>query len=392
MLKTVEDIDFKDKKVFIRVDYNVPIDEKTGEITNDFRIKLTVPTINFILKQMPKQVIFACHAGRPKNNEPYLKTDKISELLGKLIDMPIKKIDDWNTSNHDANNPDNCLIMLENLRFNPNEKSELQEERDEFGKLLAKHMDVFVEDAFSNCHRDHASMTSVPKFVEEKCVGLLIKKELDMIKRTIENPKTPFVSIIGGIKADKLSAIQNLFKTADKILLGGSLGFLFCKVAGNNIGKTKIDKEGFTEDNEFLIKEFLNNPKITLPIDAVVAETPESTPEVVDINQIQDNQMALDIGPKTIERYRIIIQQAETISWNGPMGMYEKPEFADGTKLIADAMAETNATTIVGGGDSAAALEKFGFDKHMTHVSTGGGASLKLFEGKELIALKVLEE
>jgi phosphoglycerate kinase len=401
MLKTIKDIDFKDKKVFLRVDYNVPINE-AGEIEDNFRIKLTVPTINFILKQMPKQVIFCCHVGRPKNFENYeehLKTNNIAKHLGKLIDMPIKKIDNWNHSNYDKNNPENCLIMLENIRFNPAEKSNIIEERDQFGKELATDVDVYVEDAFSNCHRDHASMTSVPKFTKEKCIGFLIEKELEMIKKNINNPEQPFISIIGGVKADKVNAIQNLLKTADKILIGSSLAMLFYKVAGKEIGKTKIDMEGVDSDTERIIKAYVENPKIILPVDVMIGNSPSSTKEetaVVSINDIPEDKMVLDIGPRSIINYNIIIKQAKTIVWNGPLGYIENKTFAKATKEIGEAIVDTtknhNAKSIIGGGDGAAAAHKFGYADEFTHISSGGGASLKLFEGKELVALKVLEE
>ncbi|MFH1440301.1 MAG: phosphoglycerate kinase [Candidatus Woesearchaeota archaeon] len=426
MIKTINNFDFKGKRVLIRVDFNVPLDKK-GDILDDFRIKMTLPTINHILKQMPKQVILMTHVGRPKGNipedEPNFKTDKITAKLGKLVNMPIRKVDGWDiVTNTSSEKNNDCIIMLENLRFNPAEKSKDQKDRDDFGKQLAGLADIYVNDAFSNCHRDHASMTSVPKFIKggkkNACIGYLIKKEMDMIKLSIEDPQRPFISLIGGVKADKLNAIENLLKTADKILLGGSLAFLFLKVSGKVVGKTKIDTEGLTQETEKKIRSYLNNPKIVLPTDAVVAsniddnaktadsdkedsndsdnvnsdEKNSNMPNVVLVDNIPKNKMALDIGPATIKHYSIIIKQAKTIIWNGPMGLFEKTAFANGTKDIAKAISETSAKSIIGGGDSAAAVTRFGYADKMTHISSGGGASLKIFEGKELVALKVLEQ
>ena len=393
-LKTIEDIDFKNKKVIIRVDYNVPLDKK-GNIEDDFRIKQTVPTINHILSKMPTQLILMTHIGRPEHNEPELKTDNVAKRLGELINMPIKKVDGWNTVSCSKND---CIVMLENLRFNPAEQSEDEKEKDKFGKKLASLADIYVNDAFSNCHRDDASMTSVPKFLKgNSCIGLLVKKELDMIKANIDNPKRPFVSIIGGVKADKLTAIDNLTKKADKILLGGALAFLFHHVAGHEVGKTKIDKDIKPETVE-KIKAYMKNPKIMLPKDAVVAESTEIKDakkiKHVAFDKIPNNMMALDIGPETVKEYSKVLKEAKTIAWNGPVGFFENQLFAKGTIGIADAIAEATkkgAVSFVGGGDSAAALEKLGFAKKISFISSGGGASLKLFEGKELVALKALE-
>lgn len=403
MIKTIKDFNFKNKKILIRVDYNVPMDDD-GNITDDFRIRETLPTINFILKQMPSQVILMAHIGRPKgtvpDKEPELKTNKVAERLGKLLNLPVKKVDGWQV----ASNCKDCIIMLENLRFNPAEQAKDVKLKDAFGKQLAGLADIYVDDAFSNSHRDDASMTSVPKFVQG-CIGFLIKKEYDMITLTIEDPVKPFISIIGGVKADKLNAIEHLLKTADKILIGGALAFLFLKVNGYSVGKTSIDTKGLTPETEAKIKQYLNNPKIILPVDAVVAKSTDinsldinnldiSNPtkaKIVDVNKIPDDMMALDIGPKSIERFSLIIKQAKTIVWNGPIGYFENPVFANGTKKIAKLISECKAKSIVGGGDSAAAVTQFGYDKKMTHVSSGGGASLILIEGKELVAVKALE-
>ena len=395
MIKTIKDFSFKNKKVLIRVDYNVPMDDD-GNITDDFRIRETLPTINFILKQMPSQVILMAHIGRPEgivpDKEPELRTNKVAERLGKLINMPVKKVDGWQVTS----NCKDCIIMLENLRFNPGEQAKDVNLKDAFGKQLASLADIYVNDAFSNSHRDDASMTSVPKFVKEKCIGFLIKKELDMITLTIEDPQKPFISIIGGVKADKLNAVQNLLKTADKILIGGALAFLFLKVNGYSVGKTCIDTKGLTPETETKIKQYLKNPKLVLPVDAVVAPSTDikdsKQTKIVNVDKIPDDMMALDIGPKTIERFSLIIKQAKTIVWNGPIGYFENPAFANGTKEIARIIYETKERSIVGGGDSAAAVAQFGYDKKMTHVSSGGGASLVLIEGKELIAVKALEK
>ncbi len=386
-LKSVEDIDFKNKRVIIRTGFDVPVDDK-GKILSDKRIKESVATINYILKQMPTQVIIMTHLGRPKNNEASLKTDNVAKRLGELINMPVKKVDGWDTK---ACRPIDCIVMLENLRFNPAEKSKDQKERDEFGKKLASLADIYVNEAFSNCHRDHASMTSVPNYIPG-CIGLNVKTEVETITDAINKPEKPFVSIIGGLKADKIPTIKNLLKKADNILVGGALAFLILKVQGKNVGKTKIDIEGL-KDAEQEIKAILKDKKLILPTDCVVAEeiSDKAKTKIVSVDNIPDNMMALDIGPETIKDFDKIIVKANTVIWNGPIGVFECAKFSNGTKKVGEAIARSKAESIIGGGDSASAAEKFNYYKNISFVSSGGGASLKLFEGKDLVALKALE-
>ena len=378
----LEDIDFKDKRVMIRLGTDVPIDEE-GNILDDTRIKLALPTIKYVLERKAKQIILMCHLGRPKNNEDKFRTDKIAEKISTLLDERIIKVDGWGPI-------EGKIIFLENLRFHDGEKNKDEEKRDKFGKELASLADIFVQDAFSNCHRDHASMTSIPKFIPS-CTGMLVEKEISIITSTLNNPERPFVSIIGGVKADKLNAIKNMSNKADFILVGGALAFTILKAQGYNVGKSKIDMEGLDMD---FIEEIKTNEKIVLPVDAVVADkfSGDANTKEVSIEEIPKEWMALDIGPKSIEKYVNIIKNAKTVVWNGPIGVFEFKRFAEGTEKIAYALAELDAKVIIGGGDSEEAVSKLGLQDKMTHISSGGGASLTLFEGKKLIAIEALKE
>ena len=382
-MKTLKDLEFEGKRVLLRTDYNVPIDNQ-GNILDDFRIKLSLPTINHILEKKPAQLIILSHFGRPKNNEEFLRTDKIAARLSELINQKVTKINAWRV------NSSSPVVMLENTRFNPAEKSKEIEKRDDFGKMLAEQADIYVNDAFANCHRDHATMTSIPKYIPG-CIGLNIEKELEMLQQKLENPEKPFVSVIGGLKADKTSAIKNLLSRSDYVLLGGAIAFLFLKLKGYEVGQSKIDLEGCDQSN---ITTLLANPKLILPIDCVVANeiSQEAKSEIVNIDAIPSNMMALDIGPKTAKLYSEKLEGAKTVVWNGPIGVFEIPTFAQGTKAIAEAVAKPSICSIIGGGDSAAAVKKLGFADNVTHISSGGGASLILIEGKQLVALEALEK
>ena len=385
---TLKDMDLRDKKVIVRVGFDLPVDDD-GNITDDKRIKISVPTIKYILGQEPKQIILMCHMGRPKGQAvEKLKTNKAAEKTAELLGEEVTKIDDWGENGL----PDSKIVFLENLRFNKAEKSKDADERDNFGKQLASLADVYVNDAFSNCHRAHASMTSVPQFISG-CVGLSVEKEVTTIENTIENPEKPVVAIIGGLKADKLNTISNLLPKVDKILIGGALAFALLKEQGIDVGKTKLDSEGM-ESSKGLVTNIKENPKVILPIDAIIADQFDENAkiEIVSVDQIKPEWMALDIGPETIKTYKEELEKARTILWFGPMGVFEMEKFSDGTKEIAKILEESSATTIIGGGDSANAVEKFSSTDKMSLVSTGGGASLTLIEGKSLVAIGVLEE
>ena len=373
------------KKILVRVDFNVPLDDK-GNVKNDKRIKFALPTLDFILKQKPKQVILMSHVGRPKNNEPNLRTDKIAARLSELIGKPVKKIDDWG----EKGMPKDMIVLLENLRFNPGEKSKDEKEKAAFGKQLASLADIYVNDAFSNSHRAHASMTEVPKHIPG-FAGFGVEKEATALLAALKNPKHPMVAVIGGLKADKLGAIANLMKMADSVLVAGALAFTLLKSKGLDMGASKIDDEGLEEMKD-VVKKVLKAKNVILPVDWVVADkfAESAKAKSVEGKKVPAGWMALDLGPKTVKDYVARIKKAKTVLWFGPIGVFEMKKFAKGTATIATAIAANKGLTIVGGGDSASAAAALGVDKKMTLVSTGGGASLEMIEGKEMPGLKVL--
>ncbi len=382
----MNDFDFNGKKVLVRVDMNVPMDDE-GNITNDKRIKQSVPTIKKLLADGAKQIILMTHIGRPKEREKKLSTKNVAKYLSDILGEEIKFVEGWSTQDIEDK-----IVFLENLRFNPAEKSKDDEEKNAFGKQLAGLADYYVNDAFSNSHRDHASMYSVPQLIPG-CASEQLEKEVSRIKTSIDNPERPMVSIIAGLKADKLNAVKNLINKADKILVAGALAFTLLKAFGKEVGASKIDDEGLKEFSG-LVEEIKNSDKILLPVDAVVANRFEADAEakIVSVDEIPKEWMALDIGPETIKLFNEELSKAKTIVWNGPIGVFEFEKFAEGTKKIAEHIANLDAVKIVGGGDSAAAVAELGLEDKMTLVSTGGGASLKMIEGKELKALKALED
>lgn len=377
------------KRVILRVGFDVPMDD-SGNITDDTRIRTSLPTIKYILEHGASQIVIATHIGRPKEKEAKLRTDKVAKRLSELIGEKVLKVDGWGESTIPK---DARVVMLENLRFNSGEKDKDPAKRDAFGKQLASLADLYVNDAFSNCHRDHASMTSIPKFIPG-CVGLSVENEVLTITKAIENPERPFVSIIGGVKADKLNAVANLIDKVDKIMVAGALAFTLMKKFGKEVGRTKTDTEGLAEFGP-LIDKIRNNPKVLLPVDCVLADnfSNDAKTKVTSVDSIDPAWMALDIGPETVRIFKETIAGAKTIVWNGPIGVFELNKFSEGTRQVAGALAEATsrgAKTIVGGGDSGAAVEKMGIKDKLTLVSSGGGVSLEMFEGKDLPAIKAL--
>lgn len=386
-LKTLADIkDLKGKRVFVRVDFNVPLDDK-GNVKDDKRIKFAIPTLKYLLDNGASQLILASHVGRPKNNEPEFKTDKQAAKLAELIGVPVAKVDHWG----EKDLPKAQIVMLENVRFNTAEKSKDEAERDAFGKQMASLADIYVNEAFSNSHRKHASMTSIPKYIPGYA-GFGVEKEVNAIGKAISDPDHPLVAIIGGLKADKLPAVEYLLTVADQVLVAGALAFNLLKTRGYHVGASKVDDEGMTEMDD-VVKQVNASSKILLPDDAVVADAFAETAnvKVVSIDNIEDGWMALDIGPKTRTKYIEAIKKAKTILWFGPIGVFEMAPFSEGTKAIGEAIAGAKAVSIVGGGDSASAVKKLGLADKMTLVSTGGGASLEMIEGKKLPGLAILE-
>lgn len=385
----MNDFNFNNKRVLVRLGTDVPVSPE-GNILDEKRIAESLSTLRYILEKNPSKLILICHMGRPKNNETIFKTDKVAERLSSLLGQNVKKVDDWGENGLPADK----IIFLENLRFNPNEKNKDSVKRDMFGKHLASLADVFVQDAFSNCHHDDASMIFVTKYVPS-CAGLLVEKEVSNINGAMQNPQRPFVSIIGGLKAEKLNAVQNIAKRADKVLIAGALAFTVLKNEGYNVGMSKIDSEGLNSMKEIL-EEVKKTGKMILPVDAVVANKFDANADskIVKIDQIPDSWLALDIGPESVRMYLEHIKDAKTIVWNGPIGVFEFDKFSHGTRAIAKALVEkkNNAVVIIGGGDSAEVIDKLGYEKDVTLVSSGGGASLEMFEGKKLIAITALEE
>ena len=380
MFRSVRDIDLRGKRVFIRVDFNVPI--KEGRITDDTRIRASLPTIEYVLTQQPKSVIIASHLGRPKgkpNPEYSLKPvgTRLSELLGRPV-----AFDDPSAEG---------IVLLENLRFNPGE----EKNDPAFAAHLASMADVYINDAFGSAHRAHASTEGIAKHVEEAGAGLLMAAELDYLGRVLERPDRPFIAILGGAKvSDKLEVIQNLVPRVDALLIGGAMAYTFLKAHGLNVGKSLVQEDLLDAARDVEEQARARNLRFELPIDHVVAPRLEagSPAEVlaVDDPSIGD-RMGLDIGPKTIERYREIIRGARTVTWNGPMGVFEIDAFARGTIEVAKAVAEVDGTTVIGGGDSIAAVAKAGVTDRITHISTGGGASLEFLGGQKLPGVEALK-
>ena len=385
---TLNDLDAKGKRVLVRVDFNVPLDKKTGEITDDKRIRETLPTIKFLTERNAK-VILCSHLGRPDGKVvDSLRMDKVAFRLGQLLNKKVKKLNDCAgdyVKEEVMKMRDGDVVLLENLRFHPEE----EENDDGFSRQLADLAELYVNDAFGTCHRAHASTYGAAQYLKS-AAGFLVEKEIKIMGKAMENPDRPFVAVLGGVKvSDKIKVIESLLTKVDRLLLGGAMIFTFYKAQGKNIGSSKVDEAGIE-----LAKKLMNNRKIVLPADVVIADKfdANANSKIADANSIPDGWMGLDIGPGAIDEYKGILSAAKTVVWNGPMGVFEFEKFANGTKEITKFLAELKATTIIGGGDSAAAVEKFGYAKKLTHVSTGGGASLEFFEGKKLPGIEALEQ
>ena len=388
--KTILDADLKGKKVLCRCDFNVPTNDE-GVITDDSRIRKSLPTIQYLLEQ-GAAVILCSHKGRPKNGyeEKYsLKVvqQRLQELLGILVALADDIVGPKAQEMAAALQPGQVLL-LENVRFMKGEtKNDM-----ELAKQYAALAEVFVNDAFGSCHRAHSSTVGVASFLPAYS-GLLVKKELDIMGKAISDPNRPLVLIMGGSKvSDKIGVIDHMLSLADHIIIGGGMSYTFTAARGGKIGTSLCETESFGYCLELLKKAEEQGVKIHLPVDTVAADhfAADAEPVLFDEGQIPDNMMGLDIGPKTREIYADLIKNAGTVIWNGPMGVFEFPAFAAGTQAVAKAMAESPAVTIVGGGDSAAAVEQMGYSDQITHVSTGGGASLEFFAGAELPGVAAL--
>jgi phosphoglycerate kinase len=377
--RTLKDFDFRNKRVIVRLDFNVPL--KDGKITDDTRIVEAVPTINFILKQMPKKLILMSHLGRPDGKfVASMSLRPVADRLSKLIRMPVALSDDCITTSM----PKDCVVLLENLRFHAEEEA-----NDEgFAKKLAAYADCYVNDAFGTAHRGHASNDAITRFLPG-CVGFLMEKEIANLSKAIE-PEKPYVTIMGGAKGDKLAVFEQFAKKADKMLFGGVLANTILLAAGKNIGASIYDDQTRQFAKKMIDED---SAKIVMPVDCVVGSkfAADADAKVVSVDSVPNNWMILDIGPKTIELYKKELSKAKTVTWNGPIGVFEMDKFANGTKEIAKFLSKAKCMTIIGGGDSAAAIVKFGLKDKMSHVSTGGGASLEFLSGKKLPAIAALE-
>lgn len=385
--KSVKDIEVSGKRVLVRCDFNVPLDKETGEITSDKRIVESLKTINYLIDNNAK-LILCSHIGKTGKNISLLPVAKrLSELLGKEVRF-ITDLDSDETKNIISNLKEKDVVLLENTRM-----TEKEEANDlEFAKKLASFGEIFVNDAFGTAHRAHASTEGVTHFLPSVC-GFLIEKEIEALDKDINSPKRPLVAIIGGAKvSSKIGVLLNLLDKVDTLLIGGAMAYTFIKAQGGSIGNSFCEDEKLDIASEILKKALDKGVRMLLPVDNVIATevSNDAKIKVCQIDDIPEGYIGVDIGPKTIELYKGEIEVANTIVWNGPMGIFEYKAFEDGTRKIAEAMANSSAITIIGGGDSTAAVEKFGLEKKMSHVSTGGGASLEFIEGKKLPGIEAL--
>ena len=392
--KTIKDVNVEGKRVFVRCDFNVPLDAE-GNITDDNRIRAALPTIKYLLDHGAK-VVLASHLGRPKNGpeEKYsLKpvAKRLNELLGGKVTMASDVIgEDAQVKVAALKNGE--AVLLENVRFHKEE----EKNDSEFAKKLAAFADIYVNDAFGTAHRAHASTEGISHFVKTSVAGFLIEKELEIMGGALNNPKRPFVAILGGAKvSDKIGVINNLLEKVDKLLIGGAMAYTFLVAKGGKVGKSMLETDKVDLAKELLEKAAAKGVELYLPVDTVIAKEFKADAEskVCPTMEIPDEWEGLDIGPKTAEIFADVIKSAKTVIWNGPMGVFEFPKFAVGTKAVAQALADNpEATTIIGGGDSAAAIEQLGYADKVTHISTGGGASLEYLEGKVLPGIACLND
>lgn len=396
---TVDDLNVKGKKILVRVDFNVPL--KDGKITNDNRITAALPTINKLVAEGGK-VVLCSHLGKPKNGpEDKFSLAPAAQRLAELVDAKVTFAKDDTVVGENAKKAvaemnDGEIVVLENTRFRGAEETKNGEE---FAKELADLVDneVFVMDAFGSAHRAHASTAGVTKFVKETAVGYLMQKEINFLGNAVEDPVRPFVAILGGAKvADKLNVISNLIEKCDTLIIGGGMAYTFLKAQGKEVGTSLVDDTKLDYCKEMIEKAKANRKQLLLPVDTTIADAfPDPIDGDIEVyvsDTIPADKMGLDIGTKTAELYADAVKSAKTVVWNGPMGVFENPTLAKGTIAVAQALADTDATTIIGGGDSAAAVISLGFADKMSHISTGGGASLEYLEGKVLPGIAVIAD
>lgn len=390
--KTVKDVDVKGKRVFCRVDFNIPMQE--GKITDETRIRAALPTIQYLIEQGAK-VILASHLGRPKGQVVEdLRLTPVAVRLAELLGQDVKKADEAygeSVKSLIGTMNEGDVLLLENVRFYPGE----EKNDPELAKQFAELADVYVNDAFGAAHRAHASTEGIAHHLPAVS-GFLMEKELEVLGKALSNPERPFTAIIGGAKVkDKIGVIDNLLEKVDNLIIGGGLAYTFIKAQGHEIGKSLLEEDKVDLAKSFIAKAKEKGVEFYMPVDAVVADefSADANSKIVPIEEIPADWQALDIGPKTEEIYRDVIQKSKLVIWNGPMGVFEMDKFAGGTKAVAQALADSEGTySVIGGGDSAAAVEKFDLADKMSHISTGGGASLEFMEGKELPGVVALND
>ncbi len=388
-----KNLDFKGKKIFLRVDFNVPLDDK-GNVSDDTRITAALPTLNHLLNQ-EALVTVGSHLGRPKGRKnPKLSLKTVAQRLSELISQKVILAPDCvgeETAKIRQNQKKGEVILLENLRFHSEEK----QNDDSFAKQLALGADFYVNDAFAACHRSHASIVAITQFVKKAAAGFLLRQEMDYFSRIIEAPQRPYIAILGGAKvSDKIPVLANLIKKADAVLIGGAMSYTFFKAMGFEVGRSLVEEDKKELSLELQKKAEEKGVQIFLPLDHVIAREMKSGADHKTVTRfpIPKDYMALDIGPETVKKYSELIKNAKTIFWNGPMGVFEIKEFSRGTTQIAQAVSISNSLSIVGGGDSVSAIKKIGVEKNISHVSTGGGASLELIANETLPGIEALSE
>lgn len=418
MIKTVKDVSLKDKRIIMRVDFNVPM--KDGVVQDDTRIRAAIPTINYILEQSPKSLVLMSHlgdptkdskkakekaekSGKPFDMEAYIngkhKMQPVAEYLSKLLNKHIEFADScFGQAKKIEALPKGSILMLENTRFHKEETAKTQEEQSILAKELASYGDIFVNDAFGTAHRSHASTATISNFIQTKVAGFLMEKEIKYLEPMLNNPAKPMTAIIGGAKvSSKISVLESLLKNASTLIIGGGMAYTFLKVQGYKIGKSLVEDDFLDTAKNLLDSASKKQVNIILPIDHVCAESFEQDTKPIQISttDIPENMMGMDVGQKTLELYKAAILSSKSIVWNGPVGVFEFEAFARGTEATARYIAEATekgAVSVVGGGDSVAAVNKFNLSEKMSHVSTGGGASLEFLEGKELPGIACLDK
>ncbi len=400
--KTIEDVELEGKRVLARLDFNVPLDKATGAVTDDTRIRAALPTIQYLVKHNAK-VILMSHLGRPKGVDPKLRLDPVAARLAELLGQPVQKLDDCQGPAVEAAvaaMQPGQIVLLENVRFpakadpaDPKFKSDDEKNDPQLAQNLARLGDLFVNDAFGTAHRAHSSTEGVTHYLQPAVAGFLIQKELDYMGKALSEPDRPFVVVLGGAKvSDKIGVIENLLSKTDRLLIGGGMANTFLKAQGYNVGDSLVEDDKLELARELMHKA--GDGKLVLPVDVVLADafSPEAQTRLAKPDQIENGWRILDIGPQTAEHYKDLLKDAKTVIWNGPMGVFEMAAFAKGTLAVAQAMSHVQGITIIGGGDSVAAVEQAHLADQMTHISTGGGASLEFLEGKVLPGIAALND